>query len=378
LNFGSANYGSLFASQQANTTMLHNKTIEDLLDINTIYLEPEVRNYTRGLEILQQYPNARLIEVPSHWKIPELHGFAGSADDWIKIKRHILVLGVKKSLACRPNTRSANFIAPFESNGCTMSCSYCYVPRRKGYANPITLYVNVEQAIKYLQRHIAKQGMKMIPDEVDPTHWVYEIGESGDCSADAAMCNNVKDFVEFFKHMPTAKTTWATKFVNRQLLDYDPQGKTRIRFSLMPHKMSKLIDVRTSPISDRIDVMNDFVDAGYEVNVNFSPVVVYEGWLEDWALLFDELNDKLNDKTKQQLIAEIIFLTHNEDLHNINMGWHPKAEEVLWQPELQEVKYSENGGRNVRYKSGYKKGLVNSLVDLVKEKLPYCGIRYAF
>ena len=358
--------------------MLHNKTIADLLDIQTIYLEPEIRNYQRGREILQKYPAARLIEVPSHWQIPELHGFAGSADDWIKIKRHTLVLGIKKSLTCRPNTRSANFIAPFESNGCTMSCSYCYVPRRKGYANPITLYVNIEQAMAYLKRHIAKQGSKMFPDEVDATEWVYEIGEGGDCSADAAICDNVKDFVDFFKMTPTAKVTWATKFVNRELLTYDPQGKTRIRFSLMPHAMSKLIDVRTSPISDRIDVMNDFADAGYEVNVNFSPVVVYEGWLGDWKLLFDELNDKLNAETKEKLVAEVIFLTHNEALHNINMGWHPKAEEVLWKPELQEVKYSENGGMNVRYKSGYKRGLVNSLVELIQAELPYCTIRYAF
>lgn len=182
--------------------MMQNKTIEDLLDIQTIYLEPEVRNYTRGQEILNKYPAAKLIEVPSHWKIPELHGFAGSADDWININRHILVSGVKKSLSCRPNTRSANFIAPFESNGCTMFCSYCYVPRGKGYANPITLYVNIEQALKYLQRHIIKQGIKMVPDEVDATQWVYEIGESGDCSADAAMCNNVKDFVHSFRTTP--------------------------------------------------------------------------------------------------------------------------------------------------------------------------------
>ncbi len=358
--------------------MLHNKTIEDLLDIKTIYLEPEVRNYKRGQEILSKYSDATLIEVPSHWKIPELHGFAGSAEDWIRIKKQVLVLGIKKSLTCRINTRSANFIAPFESNGCTMSCSYCYVPRRKGYANPITLYVNIEQALQYLQRHIAKQGIKMIPDEVDARQWIYEIGEGGDCSADAAICDNVKDFVRFFTQTPTAKVTWATKFENKELLSYDPQQQTRIRFSLMPHKMSKLVDVRTSPISDRIDVMNDFRDAGYEVNVNFSPVIVYDNWLADWKLLFTEMNDKLNAKTKQQLVAEIIFLTHNEYLHNINLQWHPTAEEVLWRPELQETKFSENGGVNVRYRSGYKGSLVRSFVELVNSELSYCKIRYAF
>ncbi len=46
--------------------MLHNKTVEDLLQIKEIYLEPEVRNYKRGEEILAKYPEANLIEVPSH------------------------------------------------------------------------------------------------------------------------------------------------------------------------------------------------------------------------------------------------------------------------------------------------------------------------
>ena len=359
-------------------SMLHNKTIHDLLNIKEIYLEPEVRNYTRGQEILAKYADATLIEVPSHWKIPELHGFEGSIEDWTKIKKNVLILGIKKSLAARANTRSSHWIAPSQSNGCTMSCSYCYVPRRKGYANPITIFVNIEQISNYLRRHAAKQGTLPAPDHIDDKYWVYEIGENSDCSADAAICNNVKDLVDLFKEIPNAKLTFATKFVNRQMLDYDPQMKTRIRFSLMPHKMSKLVDVRTSPVSNRIDAINDFADAGYEVNINFAPVIYYEGWKDDYSLLMDEINDKINEKSKQQMVCEIIFLTHNEHLHDVNMGWHPKAEEVLWQPDIQEVKYSQTGGRNVRYKRGMKGNLVDTLVDLVHEKMPYCQVRYAF
>lgn len=29
------------------------------------------------------------------------------------------------------------------------------------------------------------------------------------------------------------------------------------------------------------------------------------------------------------------MLTHDEDLHQVNLGWHPRAEDLLWQPELQ-------------------------------------------
>jgi spore photoproduct lyase len=358
--------------------MLHEDKISQLLTIHEIYHEPTIREFARGREILAKYPDAKLIEVQSHNNIPELFGFEGAVDDWLWNKKNILILGEKHALSARPNTRSSHWVAPSQSNGCTMSCSYCYVPRRKGYANPITLFYNIEKIMGYLERHAGRQGVKINPDAIDPNFWVYEIGENGDCSADAAICDNVKDMVSLYRNLPNAKLTFATKFVNPELLTYDPQRKTRIRFSLMPHKMSKLIDVRTTPISERIAVMNDFFRAGYEVNVSFAPVVYYEGWLNDWRVLFQEMNDVLNDEVKHQLATEIIFLTHNEQLHNVNMGWHPKGEEVLWRPDIQQVKYSQTGQRNVRYKNNIKRQIVSELVDLCTEMLPYCLIRYAF
>lgn len=352
--------------------------IDRILAIQELYIEPEVREYTRGKEILAKYPDAKITEVPSHWKIPSLHGNEGAVDDWLKIKKNILILGVKKSLYCRPNERSSNFVAPSISNGCAMACSYCYVPRRKGFANPITIFVNIERICNYLQKHILKQGLKMIPDQIDPAMWVYDIGENGDCSVDAAICNNVKDYIQLFKNTANAKATFATKFVNRQLLDYDPQLKTRIRFSLMPSSIARIVDIRTSSIEDRIHIINDFVAAGYEVHLNFSPVIYYENWLQDYHQLFEQINDVLDENSKKQLKCEIIFLTHNSNLHEINMEWHPKGEELLWKPDLQETKFSQTGGKNLRYKRGLKSDLVDSFEQLVIQKMPYCKIRYAF
>lgn len=358
--------------------MLHEKSIDQLLTIHEIYHEPNVKEYARGREILARYPDARLIEVESHNNIPELFGFEGSVEDWLWNKKNILILGAKKALQARPNTRSSHWVAPSQSNGCTMSCSYCYVPRRKGYANPISTFVNIEQIMGYLSRHAGRQGKKSVKDAIDPEYWVYEIGENGDCSADAAICDNVKDLIHLYTTLPNAKLTFATKFVNREMLTYEPKRKTRIRFSLMPHKMSKLVDVRTTPISERIAVMNDFRNAGYEVNVSFAPVIYYENWLDDWRRLFDEMNDVLDEGTKDQLATEIIFLTHNQKLHEVNLLWHPKAEEVLWLPEIQQVKYSQTGQRNVRYRNNLKREIVNDLVSLCTEMIPYCEIRYAF
>lgn len=349
-----------------------------LLDITRIYHEPDIHLLPRGAEILARFPEAERIEVSSHQNITGLYGNEGSVRDWVRNKRNVLVLGVKKSLTARPNSRSSDFIAPSTSNGCAMACSYCYVPRRKGFANPITAFVNIDKIVGYLGRHAGRQGIKSQPNQCDPVRWVYDIGENGDCSVDALISDNVRDLIDLFGRTPNAKASFATKFVNRDLLDYQPRGGTRVRFSLMPQGTSKLVDLRTSPISERIAAVNDFVAAGYEVHLNFSPVIVHEGWLEDWALLFDEIDAVLDDAAKEQLACEVIFLTHNAGLHEVNLGWHPRGEELLWRPELQERKRSQSGQWNVRYKVSDKRQYVAQLTDLIATRLPYCRVRYAF
>src|SRR3954453_18564373 len=126
-----------------------------------------------------------------------------------------------------------------------MACSYSDVPRRKRYANPITAFVNIEQILRYLTRHAGCQGYKKEPNQIDPDYWVLRIGENGDCSVDAVISDNVRDLGGSFRTLPKAKATFATNFVNREMLDYDPQRKTRIRFRLLPKRIAKVVDVRT-------------------------------------------------------------------------------------------------------------------------------------
>lgn len=349
-----------------------------LLDVRRIYLEPAVPEYERGREVLARYPDAERIEVASHWRIPELHGNEGNVDRWVRVKTETLVLGVKASLSARPNGRSSDFIAPSTANGCAMACAYCYVPRRKGFANPVTVFVNIDKICGYLTRHVARQGVKPEPNQCDPGAWVYDIGENSDVSLDATVSRNVQDLVTTFRGLPTAKASFATKLVNRDLLDYDPQGRTRIRFSLMPQADAKVLDLRTSPIAERLAAVDDFVDAGYEVHLNFSPVVVREGWLEDWRDLLRDVDDALSDRAKSQCAVEIILLTHNDRLHEVNLGWHPKAEELLWRPDLQQPKRSQTGGLNVRYRTGWKGRWVQQLTDLIAAETPWLRVRYAF
>jgi spore photoproduct lyase len=44
--------------------------------------------------------------------------------------------------------------------------------------------------------------------------------------------------------------------------------------SLMPPALAKLLDVRTSPVAERIAAIPELHRVGYEVHLNFSPVVL--------------------------------------------------------------------------------------------------------
>jgi len=353
-------------------------TARRLLPVRTIYAEPAAAASPRGRQILARHPAARVVEVDSHWRIPELHGNEGNVGRWVRVKGETLVLGERKTLTTRPNGRSADWIAPGPSNGCAMACVYCYVPRRKGYANPVTVFTNIERIIAHLGRHIARQGPKREPNQCDEQAWVYDIGENGDCSVDALICDNTADLVHAFRQWPTAKASFATKFVNPDLLALDPRGRTRVRFSVMPGEDSRLLDIRTSPVAERIAAAADFLDAGYEVHFNLSPVVLRPGWQEAWTELLRQLDDVLPDRVKRQAAAEVIMLTHNRELHEVNLGWHPRAEEMIWQPGIQQGKRSENGALNVRYDHLVKARAVDELRGLVAAHAPWLRVRYAF
>jgi spore photoproduct lyase len=186
---------------------------------------------------------------------------------------------------------------------------------------------------------------------------------------------------EFFKKHPIAKATLATKIIPINFLSFNPKQKVRIRFSLMPQHISSILEPNTPDIIDRIKAVDAFIDdafieSGYDVHLNFSPVIVYDGWLDDYEMLFNMVNDYIDNK--EFVKAEVIFLTHNENKHVYNLKNNIQGEEYMYRPDIQEAKTSQYGGENIRYKSFYKKELINQFTNFHDKIMPWNKIRYIF
>ena len=279
---------------------------------------------------------------------------------------------IRKSMLIRPSGRSTDFISPSFGYGCLYNCSYCYMKRLKDKG--LTVASNTGDILTAINNHAFFTPVDK-PNQTHSQFTTYDIS----CNEDFALHakhHDWKKIFEFFRDHPVAMGSFATKYVNPILKDFNPEGKVRIRFSLMPQHKSDLHEPKTSKIIDRIKAIDEFIDAGYDVHVNYSPIIVYDGWLDDYADLFHMMNEHV--KYKDQVLAECIFLTHNFKKHTINLGRHPETEVDLWVLTKQELKTSQYGGENVRYKLGMKSEYINQFKQLHKSIVPWNKIRYIF
>lgn len=276
---------------------------------------------------------------------------------------------VKKKLTkveTKNNGRSSDAISPSFIYGCLGGCykSYCYVNRY----NPDTVYVyeNVRDILSSMIRWGAAQRWPKIPNQIHDEFYLLDIG----CNCDVPLMWKYQPWgtiIDYFNSHDKLGITFATKYPSK--LKHRPKGNKlpRVRISMMPEKISEILEPNTDSIRTRISEFERLYDLGWEVHVNFSPVVVYDGWQEDYARLFEKMDLLIPRYVQKQIKAEIIFLTYSDLQEDLAT---PEQLELLKSP-LQEFKR-----KNVlRYKWQIKKELINEFKSLLPN---WCEIRYVF
>jgi spore photoproduct lyase len=217
------------------------------------------------------------------------------------------------------------------------------------------------------------------PNQTHDSRVTYDIGTNEDLALHA----KYYDLQKIFDY-PKGKAmlfSFATKYVNYDLKHLNVHlSRTRIRFSLMPQKYADILEPNTSPIEERISAINDFIKYGYDVHINFSPIIVTDTWIEDYRDLF-MLVDKIVYplyKRERSIKSEVIFLTHNEKKHNYNLANGIPGEDLLWRPDIQENKISSNGQLNIRYNHKLKADYIYQFKCLHELLIPWNTIRYIF
>jgi spore photoproduct lyase len=270
-----------------------------------------------------------------------------------------------KTLITKDNNNSANCIAPNLIYGCFGGCvsTYCYMSRynnKRVYVN-----TNVDQIFQSVVEW--EKNYVKVPDQQDPIYTMVDIA----CNTDLVLMQKhlpepLLHYLKRYDEHPQLNSTMATKYPGLLNLNVKKfNKKPRVRVSLMPQKFSDILEPKMSSILSRIHDINRLKELGWEVHCNYSPLIFYPGWKEEYDNLFSMVKDIAGENK-----CEVIALTNH------------KFQMIRSKEEARELmKYSsevKNNSGVMRYPLSHKSRLLNEFKTIYSKYFSLETIRYIF
>ena len=270
-----------------------------------------------------------------------------------------------KTLVTKDNNNSANCIAPNLIYGCFGGCvsTYCYMSRY----NEDRVYINTNVDDIFNSVVEWEKEYTKVPDQQDPRWTMVDIA----CNTDLVLMQkhlpeHLMDYLKRYDDHPTLNSTMATKYPSLLKVQVNHFNKRpRVRVSLMPQVYSDVLEPKMQKIDSRIKDINRLKQLGWEVHCNYSPVVFYKGWEEEYDNLFAQVKEQAGINK-----CEVIALTNH------------KNQMVRSSPEAQELMKYSNEVKNkqgiMRYPLSYKYKLIDKFKEIYQRYFPLDTIRYIF
>jgi len=270
-----------------------------------------------------------------------------------------------KTLVTKDNNNSANCIAPNLIYGCFGGCvdTYCYMSRYNG--KRVYVNTNVDDIFESVVKW--EEGYTKVPDQQDPKYTMVDIA----CNTDLVLMQKhlpepLIDYLKRYDDHPQLNSTMATKYPSLLKLDVKKfNKKPRVRVSLMPQRFADVLEPKMQKVADRIPEINRLKDLGWEVHVNYSPLVFYKKWKEDYSELFKMVKDIAGVNK-----CEVIALTNHAN---------QMARSSDQAKELMSLSYEvKNSSGVMRYPLKHKTRLLEEFKELYSQYFDLDTIRYIF
>lgn len=259
------------------------------MKINKIIIEQEVRNHKVTLDIVSR------LSVDNIEYIDDLNAFIKEASyqDQSSENGYSLLLAKQKGkyLGKCPGTSGhicCNYYVMHNGINCIYDCSYCFL---KFYVNNpfLTVYVNREDFYKEVDLLCETTKQKTVR---------IGTGEFTDSLAlDDITCESL-DLVNYFKHNPKAIIEFKTKSNNiTNLLKVKPSSNIVISWSLNPQSIIDKEEHFAASLSERLEAAAKCVNAGYKVAFHFDPLIMYDGWEDDYEVVVKKLFSKISPES---------------------------------------------------------------------------------
>ena len=270
-----------------------------------------------------------------------------------------------RTLVTKTNNNSSDCIAPNIIYGCYGGCvdTYCYMSRFNG--NRVFVNKNVNDIFNSVVEW--EKSYNKVPNQQDPVYTMVDIA----CNSDLVLMQKhmpepLHDYLKRYDDHQQLNSTMATKYPGLLKLDVNHFNKRpRVRVSLMPQEYSNILEPKMQKISSRIDDINRLKGLGWEVHLNYSPLVFYPGWSKEYESLFKEVKEKAGENK-----CEVIALTNH--VHQMNRSSEEARELMKYSDEI------KNGNGIMRYPIRQKTRALANFKMIYSKYFNLQTIRYIF
>lgn len=331
-----------------------------------VYFEPAALEYPLGQELYRLFLEQKtpIIKTQSHNRITGIPGKT-PREQYAHAKR-TLVVGTKKDLSfetCRP---SADYQFSL-GTGCPASCEYCYLQTTQGKRPYIRVYANLEDIFANIKKYIEKNA---------PGVTTFEAASTSDPLAVEHLTGSLSKTIEFFGRLEGGKLRVVTKYSQVDgLLKTEHNGNTRFRFSINSDYVLKTFEHNISPLPERIEAARRISEAKYPTGFIIAPIMVYEGWQEEYASLFERLFRALSPAVPKDLTFELIQYRFTASAKKVILERFPHTK-----LDMEEGGRQKKWGKYGKYKYVYPKELSQKMEQyfnkLIHEYFPEAVVEY--
>ena len=320
--------------------------------IETIYIEENIVQHPRVIEIMTRFPQARKIICGRYGEVfnPKAQNFR------LQKQKPALILAEKYKNFTMPVPSgygigaSRNFYFSHMLN-CLYDCRYCFLQGMYQSANYV-LFINYED----FQDEI-KQRCAETPTE--PVHFFS--GYDCDSLALEPVTGFAEQFLPIFEATPNAWLELRTKSTQvRSLLSREAFPRCIVAFSLNPDEIATKVEAKAPSLERRLDALLKLQTHGWQIGLRFDPMIYQLGYQQQYQHLFEQ-------------VFSVIKL---ESLHSVSLGAFRLPEKYfkkvhkLFPDEKLFVSPLENNQGMISYKEALEQEMTNFCTEQLLRYIP--------
>ena len=264
--------------------------------IETIYIEENILQHPRVIEIMTRFPQARKIICGRYGEVfnPKAQNFR------LQKQKPALILAEKYKNFTMPVPSgygigaSRNFYFSHMLN-CLYDCRYCFLQGMYQSANYV-LFINYEDFQDEIKQRCAET----------PTEAVHFFsGYDCDSLALEPVTGFAEQFLPIFEAIPNAWLELRTKSTQvRSLLNREAFPRCIVAFSLNPDEIATKVEAKAPSLERRLDALLKLQTHGWQIGLRFDPMIYQLGYQQQYQHLFEQ-------------VFSVIKL---ESLHSVSLG----------------------------------------------------------